>query len=255
MQTKTELTLEQTQQGRNWVNTYAIRSTKLLSGIEDSHHGPSDEMHNPPYLLKVSQKTLVSFLMEITRISIDSLNLTSNILRVLRIILVILPENQSDTKVFTMTIEILPEPTSNKLCGSWYQEPKFLIQMSPKRSKGEESKYPFVEGDGSSSDEWGDYGVAGDDYEGPPVFYDDQYGEESMPVYDTDIEDVIEEEEGYVGKGGFGEEEDNIEDVVVVANDLCFSMIKTTLNFDFEEDLNTKSHELMSFGKKYYYQG
>ncbi|GJV24149.1 hypothetical protein Tco_1376844 [Tanacetum coccineum] len=26
---------------RNWVNTYAIRNTKLLSGIEDSHHGPN----------------------------------------------------------------------------------------------------------------------------------------------------------------------------------------------------------------------
>ncbi|GKA80835.1 hypothetical protein Tco_0787527, partial [Tanacetum coccineum] len=28
--------------------------------------------------------------------------------------------------------------------------------------------------------------------------------EESCPVYDTDIEDVIEEEEGFVGKRGFG---------------------------------------------------
>ncbi|GJU31843.1 hypothetical protein Tco_1175432 [Tanacetum coccineum] len=89
---------------------------------------------------------------------------------------------------------------------------------------------------------WGDYGVAGDDYEGPPVFDDDQYEEESVPVYDTDIEDVIEVEEGFVGKAGFGREEDNIEDVVV-ANDLCFSMIQTTLNVDFEEDINTKSHE------------
>ncbi|GKC17969.1 transcription initiation factor TFIID subunit 8 [Tanacetum coccineum] len=42
---------------------------------------------------------------------------TRNISRVLRIILVILPEHQSDTKVLTMTMEILPEPTSNKLCG------------------------------------------------------------------------------------------------------------------------------------------
>ncbi|GJU95478.1 hypothetical protein Tco_1320234 [Tanacetum coccineum] len=39
---------------------------------------------------------------------------TSNISRVLRIILVILPEHQSDT-YFTMTMEILLEPTSNKL--------------------------------------------------------------------------------------------------------------------------------------------
>ncbi|GJZ26416.1 hypothetical protein Tco_0570669 [Tanacetum coccineum] len=76
----------------------------------------------------------------------------------------------------------------------------------------------------------GDYGVAGDDYEGAPVFdddyekasvfNDDQFEKELMPVYDTDIEDVIEEEEGFVGKGGFGEEEENMEDVVVVANDL-----------------------------------
>ncbi|GKB24731.1 hypothetical protein Tco_0864132 [Tanacetum coccineum] len=108
---------------------------------------------------------------------------------------------------------------------SWYQEPKFL------RSEGEELEYPFFEGDSSSSDEWGDYSVA--DYEGPPVFDDDQFEdeleeeegfvgsypnfqedennvsfsggvlgveEESMLVYDIDIEDVIEEEEGFVGK-------------------------------------------------------
>ncbi|GJW45518.1 hypothetical protein Tco_0077164 [Tanacetum coccineum] len=151
---------------------------------------------------------------------------------------------------------------------SWYQEPKFLIKMFPRRSEGKESEYPFFKCDGSSSDEWRDYGMAGDDYEGPPVFDDDQYEEESMPVYDTDIEDVIEEEEGFVRKrgfggeeegfirkGGFDGEEENIEDVVVVANDLCSSMIQTILSVDFEEDINTKSHELMSFEKKYYYQG
>ncbi|GJZ39238.1 hypothetical protein Tco_0585801 [Tanacetum coccineum] len=42
---------------------------------------------------------------------------------------------------------------------------------------------------------------------------------ESMPVYDTDIKDVIEEEEGFVGKKGLDGEEDNIKDVVVVANE------------------------------------
>ncbi|GKC77169.1 putative reverse transcriptase domain-containing protein [Tanacetum coccineum] len=68
----------------------------------------------------------------------------------------------------------------------------------------EESKYPFFEGDGSSFDEWGDDGVVGDDYEGPPVFDDDQYEKESMLVYDSDIEDVIEEEEGLIEKGRFG---------------------------------------------------
>ncbi|GJZ71189.1 hypothetical protein Tco_0635040 [Tanacetum coccineum] len=82
-----------------------------------------------------------------------------------------------------------------------------------------------------------------------PVYDTDNEEEESMPVYDTDIEDVIEEKEGFIGKGGFGGEEDNIKDVVVVANDLCSSMIKTILSVDFEEDINIKSHELMSFGK------
>ncbi|GJZ01007.1 hypothetical protein Tco_0518968 [Tanacetum coccineum] len=64
-------------------------------------------------------------------------------------------------------------------------------------------------------DQFGDYGVAGDDYKGAPVFNDayeealvfddDQFEEESMPVYDTDIEDVIKEEEGFVRKRGFGD--------------------------------------------------
>ncbi|GJX47069.1 hypothetical protein Tco_0272259 [Tanacetum coccineum] len=57
------------------------------------------------------------------------------------------------------------------------------------------------------------------------------------------------EEEGFVGKEGFGGEEDNIKDIVVVANDICSSMIQTTLSVDVEEDVNTKSHVLMSFGK------
>ncbi|GJT97708.1 retrotransposon protein, putative, ty1-copia subclass [Tanacetum coccineum] len=88
--------------------------------------------------------------------------------------------------------------------------------MSPRRSEDKESKYPFFEGVGSSSNEWGDYGMTGDEYEGPPVvFDDDQYEEESMPVYDTDIEDVIEEEEGFIEKDRFGGEEDNIEYIVV----------------------------------------
>nr|GEV89661.1 hypothetical protein [Tanacetum cinerariifolium] len=97
-------------------------------------------------------------------------------------------------------------------------------------------------------------GVADDNYEEALVFDDDQYEEEivkeeSMPVYDTDIKDVIEEEEGFVEKGGFGGEEDSIEYVVVVATDLCSSINQTTLGVDFEEYINTKSHELMSFGK------
>ncbi|GJV11194.1 hypothetical protein Tco_1352735 [Tanacetum coccineum] len=47
MKTKTELTLEQTQQV---VSDDVL--TKMLSGIEDSHHGPSDAVHNPPQPLK-----------------------------------------------------------------------------------------------------------------------------------------------------------------------------------------------------------
>ncbi|GJY55223.1 hypothetical protein Tco_0446887 [Tanacetum coccineum] len=153
--------------------------------------------------------------------------------------------------------------------------------MSPRRSEGEESEYPFFEGDGSSSDEWRDYGMASDDYEGPPVFDDDQYEdvieeeegfvdnypnfqkdetnvsfsgvvlgveEESMPVYDTDIEDAIEDEEGFVGKRGFGEEEDNMEDVVVMANDLCSSKIQT-VSVDFSKTLDSNPHELILLQK------
>nr|GEX24938.1 hypothetical protein [Tanacetum cinerariifolium] len=112
-----------------------------------------------------------------------------------------------------------------------------------------------------------------------PIYDTDNEEEESMSVYDTDIEDVIDEEEGFVGKGGIGEEEDNIEDVVVVANDIfvgkggigeeedniedvvvvandiCSLMIQTTLCVDVEEDINTKSHELMSFGKSIIIKG
>ncbi|GJS81353.1 hypothetical protein Tco_0747894 [Tanacetum coccineum] len=79
MQIKTELTLEQTQQGSDEVlaktgSIHMLSETpKLLSGIEDSHHGTSDAMHNPPQPPKVSQKTLVSFLTEITLISINFL--------------------------------------------------------------------------------------------------------------------------------------------------------------------------------------
>nr|GEU45061.1 ribonuclease H-like domain-containing protein [Tanacetum cinerariifolium] len=60
-----------------------------------------------------------------------------------------------------------------------------------------------------------------------PVYDIDSEEEESMPVYDTDIKDVIEEEEGFVRKGGFGGEKNNIEDVVVLANDLCSLMIQS----------------------------
>ncbi|GJU64896.1 hypothetical protein Tco_1246731, partial [Tanacetum coccineum] len=122
-------------------------------------------------------------------------------------------------------------------------------------------EYPFFEGDGSSSGKWKYYCMAGDDYEGPPIFDDDQFDddyegppvfddypyeeeivsgdvgkgfvdnypnfqegknnvtfpgvvlrleEESMSVYDTDIEDFTEKEEEFVGKGEYGGEEESI---------------------------------------------
>ncbi|GJW53312.1 retrovirus-related pol polyprotein from transposon TNT 1-94 [Tanacetum coccineum] len=109
----------------------------------------------------------------------------------------------------------------------------------------EEEEYPFINDYPSFKKE----PIMFMEDESYPIYDTNNEEEESMPVYDTDIEDVSEEEEGFVGKGGFGGEEDNIEDVVVVANDFCSLMIQTILSVDFEEDINTKSYELMSFGK------
>nr|GEX49315.1 hypothetical protein [Tanacetum cinerariifolium]GFA27043.1 hypothetical protein [Tanacetum cinerariifolium] len=117
--------------------------------------------------------------------------------------------------------------------------------------RDEEEEYPFANKYPSFQEEV----IMLVEEESCPLYDTDNEEDELMPVCDTDIEDVIEEEEGFVMKGGFGGEEDNIKDVVVVANDLCSLMIQTILSVDFEEDINTKSYELMSFGKKYYYQG
>nr|GEW71006.1 putative reverse transcriptase domain, ribonuclease H-like domain, aspartic peptidase domain protein [Tanacetum cinerariifolium] len=101
----------------------------------------------------------------------------------------------------------------------------------------EEEEYPFVNKYLSFQEE----PLVLVEEESCPIYNTDNEEEESMPVYDTDIEDVIEGEEGFVRKGGFGREEDNIEDVVVVTNDLCSSIIQTILSVDFEDDINTKS--------------
>nr|GEX38669.1 hypothetical protein [Tanacetum cinerariifolium] len=45
------------------------------------------------------------------------------------------------------------------------------------------------------------------------------------PSFKKNLSYVIEEDKGFVEKGGIGGEEDNIEDDVVVANDICSSMI------------------------------
>ncbi|GKE18739.1 hypothetical protein Tco_1426316, partial [Tanacetum coccineum] len=69
-----------------------------------------------------------------------------------------------------------------------------------------------------------------------------------MSVYDTDIEDAIEDEEGFIKKRRFGEEEDNMEDVVVMANDLCSSKIQI-VSVDFSKTLDSNPHELILLQK------
>ncbi|GJY29958.1 hypothetical protein Tco_0405725 [Tanacetum coccineum] len=62
--------------------------------------------------------------------------ITSKILRVLRIILVVLPEHPSDTKVLTMKMEILLEPTSNKLLWGFNSLVHSLRALSTLRRSG-----------------------------------------------------------------------------------------------------------------------
>ncbi|GJY40090.1 hypothetical protein Tco_0427360 [Tanacetum coccineum] len=78
MQTKTELTLEQTQQGVSDEVLVSIEGVKELRGNVKINSKKKEA------LLTLRQKL----------------------------------EHQSDTKVLTMTMEILPEPTSNKLCNA-----------------------------------------------------------------------------------------------------------------------------------------
>ncbi|GJY09431.1 hypothetical protein Tco_0377616 [Tanacetum coccineum] len=126
---------------------------------------------------------------------------------------------------------------------AWDDGPEDVNLFGGGNPGDEEEEYPFVNKYPSFQKE----PIVLVEEESCPVYDTDNEEEELMPIYDTDIKDVIEEEEGFFGKGGFGEEEDNIEDVVVVANDLCSSMIQTSLSVDFEEDISTKSDELMSF--------
>ncbi|GJW40585.1 hypothetical protein Tco_0066430 [Tanacetum coccineum] len=58
-----------------------------------------------------------------------SVEVLSKILRVLRIILVVLPEHPSDTKVLTMKMEILLELTSNKLLSALRRSDKENMQV------------------------------------------------------------------------------------------------------------------------------
>ncbi|GJT97509.1 hypothetical protein Tco_1093027 [Tanacetum coccineum] len=54
---------------------WSSRALLCQHGVSTDSHGPSDAKHNPPLPLKISQQTLVSFLTEITRNSIDFLTL------------------------------------------------------------------------------------------------------------------------------------------------------------------------------------
>ena len=44
---------------------------KMIAGIEESRHGPSDALHNPPSHSSFSQQKLVSFVTEIYTLYID----------------------------------------------------------------------------------------------------------------------------------------------------------------------------------------
>ncbi|GJT93713.1 hypothetical protein Tco_1082558 [Tanacetum coccineum] len=102
----------------------------MIADFEDWHHGPigikkvavSSSLRplKPKCTIesraKRSSINLIRTLLQYTCFSHTVK--TRNILRVLRVILVILPEHPSDTKVFTLKMEILLEPTLNKLYGS-----------------------------------------------------------------------------------------------------------------------------------------
>ncbi|GJX59051.1 hypothetical protein Tco_0290441 [Tanacetum coccineum] len=103
MPTEMELTLEQTQQGVSY-------EVSVLSDIEDSH-GPSDAMHKPLPATQ-SRKDFVSKLTEI-----HSFLLTFS-LRNIRV------------NSFTMKMEILLEPTSNKLMVAGNPVKKILLKLN-----------------------------------------------------------------------------------------------------------------------------
>nr|GEX47684.1 reverse transcriptase domain-containing protein [Tanacetum cinerariifolium] len=132
---------------------------------------------------------------------------------------------------------------------SWYQEPKFLIKMPSRRNKNindvreQEFEQRTMTRMEKRLDQFVDHladrmnDIMNPRRRGYRNGRRSEGEESENPFFEGD------------GKGGFGGEEDSIEDVVVLANDLCSLMIQTTLSVDFEKDINTKSHELMPFGK------
>ncbi|GKB90359.1 hypothetical protein Tco_0962631 [Tanacetum coccineum] len=61
MPTKIELTLEQSQQGVS----DDVLNHKMIAGIEERRHGPSDAMRNPSQPFEFLSKKLISFFMKI----------------------------------------------------------------------------------------------------------------------------------------------------------------------------------------------
>ncbi|GKC18028.1 hypothetical protein Tco_1014810 [Tanacetum coccineum] len=96
-----ELVLEQTQQVD--IEKVAVRSS--LRSLKPKRTIESR-----------AKRSSINLIRTLFHITCSSHNVkTRVIIRVLRIILVVLPEHPSDTYVFTMKMEILLEPTSNKL--------------------------------------------------------------------------------------------------------------------------------------------
>ncbi|GJX89403.1 hypothetical protein Tco_0341417 [Tanacetum coccineum] len=109
--TEMELVLEQTQQGTSQeVSLVDIEKVAVSSSLR-----PLKPKRTIESRAKRSSINLTRTLFQYTCFSHTAKK--RNILRFLRIILVILPKHPSDTKVFTMKMEILLEPTSNKLYG------------------------------------------------------------------------------------------------------------------------------------------
>ncbi|GJS89314.1 hypothetical protein Tco_0771950 [Tanacetum coccineum] len=108
MPTKTELALEQTQQDVSY------EVSGCIEGVEELIMPTKTELALEQTQQDVSYE--VSGCIE----GVEELKRNVRIKGVKKEALHTLrqkPEHQSDTKVFTVTMEILPEPTSNKLCG------------------------------------------------------------------------------------------------------------------------------------------
>nr|GEU85885.1 retrovirus-related Pol polyprotein from transposon TNT 1-94 [Tanacetum cinerariifolium] len=105
MPTKIELALEQSQQGVS--NDVLVEVSSSLRLLKPKMHKLSLEPIKDPIINLIRTQSMYN----------TCCSSYNNIWyqRVLRIILEILPEHSSDTKVFTVKIEILLEPTSNKL--------------------------------------------------------------------------------------------------------------------------------------------